>query len=365
MPELRKDPVMGRWVIIATERARRPDQFLPLAPQPARDDPAACPWCEGREAGVPPEIYAVRQAGSANQPGWTVRVVPADDPILRIEGDLDRRGHGIYDLMNGIGAHEIIVETPQHVANLADLPKPQIAQVVGAYVARLKDLERDQRFKYALLYKNHGPAAGGGPVQHSHSELMAMPVNPVRLKDELHGARQYFDLKERCIFCDILRQELAEERRLAAVTDHFVALAPFASRFPFELWIFPKAHAADFIHLSDGQRDDLAKILKITLLKLCQALKDPPYNFILHTAPFRRPHRGYWQTIEEDFHWHLEIMPRLTRVAGFEWGSGFYINPTPPEEAAKFLKEIETKEPEQQSGIKTTNRCQAPSVPGT
>ena len=241
--------------------------------------------------------------------------------------------------MQGIGAHEIIVETPTHATNLADLPEPQIEKVLAMYVQRMTDLERDQRLKCALVYKNHGAAAGGGSIRHAHTELMAMPVTPVRLKDELHGARQYFELKERCIFCDVLRQELEEERRVAVETERFVALTPFASRFPFELWILPRTHSPDFARLQDPDRADLAKILKKALMKLRQALKDPPYNFILHTAPFRRPKPGSWYTIEEDFHWHLEIMPRLTRVAGFEWGSGFYINPTPPEEAAKALRQ--------------------------
>ncbi len=341
MPELRKDPIVGRWVIIATDRARRPDQFAPLSPAPTTDSADACPFCEGREAKTPPEIFAVRPSGAANQSGWTVRVVPADDPILRIEGQLTRKGRGMYDLMPGIGAHELVIESPRHVANLADLPAPQIEQVLGAYVSRLSDLERDARFKYALLFKNYGRAAGAGTLVHAHSEIMAMPVNPVRLKDELHGARQYFELKERCIFCDLLRQEVESGRRLAVESRDFVAITPFASRFPFELWVLPRRHAADFTTMTSAERTDLAGLLKATLLRLRQALRDPPYNFILHTAPFRRHKPGAWHTVDEDFHWHIEIMPRLTRVAGFEWGSGFYINPTPPEEAAKFLREVE------------------------
>ncbi|MBI4227222.1 MAG: galactose-1-phosphate uridylyltransferase [Candidatus Omnitrophica bacterium] len=341
MPELRKDPIVGRWVIIATERARRPDQFQPLSPAPVADRTEACPFCEGRESKTAPEIFAARHAGAPNQPGWDVRVVPAEDPVLRIEGQLARKGRGIYDLMPGIGAHELIIEAPRHATNLADLPEAQIEQVIGAYVSRLTDLERDTRFKYALLYKNYGRAAGAGDLTHTHSEIIALPVNPVRLKDELHGARQYFDLKERCIFCDMLRQEYDGGRRLAVESRDFVAVAPFASRFPFELWILPRRHSADFTQLQPGERADLAGLLKTTLVKLRQALRDPPYNFILHTAPFRRPKHGAWHTIGDDFHWHLEIMPRLTRVAGFEWGSGFYINPTPPEEAAKFLREVE------------------------
>ena len=341
MPELRKDPVMGRWVIISTERAKRPDEFLPIGPKTDEPQPD-CPFCEGHEGKTPPEIMAIRPPGSpANGPGWLVRTIPSISPILRIEGKLEHRARGIYDVATGIGAHERIVETPQHISSLWQLNEEQITRVLEMYQMRIADLEKDPRFKYVLLFKNQGQAAGGGISRHSRCQLIALPVNPMRVKDELHGARSYFDLKERCIFCDILRQELDTQQRIAVETTHFVALCPFASRFPFELWILPKEHSADFTHLDPSLRADLAKVLKVALSKLCRVLDDPPYNTILHTAPFRRPRAGYWRTIDQDFHWHIEIMPRLTRVAGFEWGSGFYINPTGPEEAAKFLREAE------------------------
>jgi UDPglucose--hexose-1-phosphate uridylyltransferase len=204
---------------------------------------------------------------------------------------------------------------------------------------RLIDLERDPRFRYALFFKNSGTAAGEGKHRHSRSQLIALPVNPSRIKDELDGCLRYFEAKERCIFCDLIRQELLGQERLAKETSHFVALAPFASRFPFELWVLPKRHAADVSLMNPAERLDLAGLLRETLGGVRKLLKNPPYNMILHTAPFRRARLGYWKTIDHDFHWHLEIMPRLTRVAGFEWGTAFYINPTPPEEAARFLKE--------------------------
>ncbi|MBI4313843.1 MAG: DUF4921 family protein [Candidatus Omnitrophica bacterium] len=342
MPELRKDPVVGRWVIIASERAKRPDQFLPLSSEPSQDTGKdSCPFCEGHESQTPSEIFSIRKTGAPNQPGWETRVIPSKHPILRVEGDLDKKGRGMYDIMNGLGAHEIILEAPGHAANLADLPESQVAKVVRTYMARIHDLEKDKRLRYALLFKNYGAVAGAGPIRHAHSELMAMPVNPARIKDELAGCMQYYSSKERCLYCDIVRQELVDGRRLAVVNEHFVAIAPFASRFPFELWILPRRHSSDFTQMRPEEPAALAHLLKMTLMKLRLALKDPPYNFILHTAPFRRERPGAWNTLSEDFHWHIEIMPRLTRVAGFEWGSGFYINPTPPEEAARFLREIE------------------------
>jgi UDPglucose--hexose-1-phosphate uridylyltransferase len=339
MPELRKDPVIGRWVIVATERAKRPDQFSVQAENVPEKD---CPFDEGRESQTPPEIYAVRRDNSSrNAPGWQLRVVPSQTPFLRIEGGLDRRGRGLYDTMNGIGAHEIVIETNEHVANMADLSEERIAMVMKCYIDRIRDLENDQRFKYVLVFKNYGWAAGGGRVRHSRSQLIATPVNPKRVKEELVGARQYHDYHERCVFCDIIRQEMEQKDRLVLDIDGFIAVVPFASRFPFEIWVMPKRHACDFVSLEEYERSGLAKILKQVLLKLKKGLNDPPYNYIIHTAPFRRQKAGYWKTIADDYHWHIEITPRLTRVAGFEWGTGFYICPVTPEAAAKYLREVD------------------------
>ncbi len=342
MPELRKDPIIGRWVIIATERAKRPDQFSPPPEGPSEGE---CPFCRGNEQHTPPEIFAIRNGplSEKNVSDWKVRVVPSIKPMLRIEGELDRRGHGIYDMMNGIGAHEVVIETPEHINNIADLSLEQIDSVFGVYIDRITDLGKDKRFKYVLVFKNHGWAAGGGRIKHSRSQIIATPATPKRVKEELLGARRYFDYHERCIFCDMIKQELELKERLIIDIDGFIAIAPFASRFPFEVWIMPKGHSCDFVALEDRHRRDLAKILKVVLLKLKIGLNDPPFNYIIYTAPFRRPKVGYWKTIEEDYHWHIEIMPRLTRVAGFEWGTGFYICPLPPENAAKFLREVKVE----------------------
>ncbi|MCM8811759.1 MAG: DUF4921 family protein [Candidatus Omnitrophica bacterium] len=339
MPELRKDPLTNRWVIISTERAKRPDEFLEITPDQDAAALEECPFCAGNEIKTAPEITALRPAGGApNSPGWSVRVIPSVAPVLRIEGSLEQKSDGVHSAVSGIGAHELVIETPHHIRSLWNLPDEQIRSVIQAYIQRIVDLERDPRFKYVMLFKNYGKAAGEGRFRHSRSQLIALPITPIRLRDELGGSRLYFQMKQRCIFCDIIRQESETQERIAAETASFVALAPFASRFPFEVWILPKNHSSDFTRMPPPQQSDLATILKITLGKLCAALGDPPLNYILHTAPFRRPHPGYWQTIDNDFHWHLEIMPRLTRVAGFEWGSGFYINPITPEETARFLR---------------------------
>ena len=333
MPELRKDPVVGRWVIISTERSRRPGTFVPETF--SRVD-SFSPFAEGREDMTPPEVYAVRPGGrEANSPGWSVRVVPNKFPALEIEGSLDRRGEGVYDKMNGVGAHEVVIESPDPTAQLADLPVEQIQAVAIAYRERMRDLKRDTRLRYVLVFKNHG-AAAGATLEHSHSQIIATPIIPRMVQEELDGARRYYELKERCVFTDIIDQETGEGngRRIVGQTARFIALAPFAPRFPFETWILPRVHRSSY-HAIDDEEEflDLARILKDTLLRLNRALDSPPYNFVLHTAPLNDDDLPY-------YHWHLEIMPKLTRVAGFEIGSGFYINPTPPEDAAQFLRDI-------------------------
>ncbi len=339
MPELRKDPVVGRWMIIATERAKRPSDF---GQNPKPKEEPHCPFCEGHEAETTPEIFAIRSNGSKpNGPGWDVRVVSQDNPILRIEGDIRRRAKGMYDIMQGIGAHEVVLESPNHVQNMALLEKGQIVKVLTAYAQRLVDLEKDTRFKYGLIFKNQGDAAGGGSILHTRSQLIAMAVNPKLIKEELLYSQRYFEYRERCIFCDIIQQELETGERIVGETESMVAFCPYASPFPFEIWILPRRHSPDFWKISEAEKWDMASLLKSSLSKLSQALQDPPYNYVLHTAPFRRKKEGYWKTIEDDFHWHMEIMPRITKVAGFEWGSGVYINPTPPEEAAAYLRKLE------------------------
>lgn len=331
MPELRKDPITGRWVIISSERGKRPSDFQP---EQAKGKSGFCPFCPGNESSTPPEILSYREIGSIpNGPGWSLRVVPNKFPALQIEGNLDKSGEGLFDKMNGIGAHEVIIETPEHHTSLANLPLKKIEDIFWAYRDRIMDLTKDQRFKYILIFKNEGEVAGA-TLEHGHSQLIALPIVPRQVSDEINGAGHYFEFKERCIFCDIIRQEQDSGRRLIAENNHFVALAPFAPRFPFETWILPKRHNASFEHSQAADFENLAKIMKLSLLKIDKVLNIPPYNFMIHTCPIKNH-------IEEFFHWHIEIIPKLTRIAGFEWGSGFYINPTTPEEASSFLREAD------------------------
>ena len=331
MPELRCDPISGRWVIISTDRQKRPNDFrIERAATIGRDQ---CPFCPGREAMTPPEVLAYRQNGSApNTPGWDVRVVPNKFPALQVEGTLDREGDGMFDRMNGIGAHEVIIETPSHDRSFASMSEADIERVLWAYRERILDLTRDFRLKHVLIFKNHGGAAGA-TLDHPHSQLIALPIVPEFVREELHGARTHFALKQRCVFCDMIRQEIRDGRRIVQENADVVALAPYAPRFAFETWLLPKAHGSRFEQTPRHVSESLARLLKAVLQRLDRALESPPFNLVVHTAPFT-------EDVTDVFHWHVEIMPKLTRVAGFEWGTGFYINPTSPEEAAKVLRSV-------------------------
>jgi UDPglucose--hexose-1-phosphate uridylyltransferase len=344
MRELRFDPIRNRWVIISTERSRRPSDYM-LDGKGANENEKAvvsCPFCEGSEDKTPPEIFAIRKEGSSpNSPGWRVRVVPNKFPALQIEENAFRYAMGIFDVVSGAGAHEVIIETPNHNKGLADLDVDWIKDVLIAFRERIKDLFRDRRLRYILIFKNHRAQAGAS-LMHTHSQLIATPMVPPVVKQELIVCRENYRSKERCLICDLIKQEIELEKRIAYQTDNYVIWTPFASSFPFETWILPKIHLHDYSMLSDKELRDLALVFKLNLTSLKTLLNDPPYNFVIHTSPprFRRPgHPEHWDSIEFDFHWHIEVIPRLTTIAGFEWGAGFFINPTPPEIAADYLRE--------------------------
>jgi UDPglucose--hexose-1-phosphate uridylyltransferase len=279
----------------------------------------------------PTEVLAFRQNGGApNKPGWDLRVVPNKFPALQVEGNLDREGEGLFDRMNGIGAHEVIIETPEHKKTFSTMSEPEIERVLWAYRERVLDLKRDIRFRYILVFKNHG-APAGATLEHSHSQLIALPIVPDYVREEIEGARRHFTAKERCVFCDIIRQETAAGRRIIHENVDIVALSPYAPRFPFETWLLPRSHGARFEDAPRQQYESLARMLKTVLTRMDRALETPWYNMIIHSLPFS-------EQATEFYHWHVEIIPKLTRTAGFEWGTGFYINPTSPEEAAQVLR---------------------------
>lgn len=329
MPELRRDPVIGRWVIISTLRGRRPSEYRE---EEELNKTAPCPFCPGNEHATPPEIMAYRNPDSKkNEKGWWVRVVPNKYPALQIEGELNSRGDGVYDLMNGIGAHEVIIENPGHDTEFDTAELKNVEDVFWMMRDRILDLRNDKRFEYILIFKNKGLAAGA-TLKHPHAQLIATPMVPIRVHQEIQGGLRYYEYKNRCIYCDIIKQELEEDLRLIIENNDFVAISPFASRFPFEIMVLPKRHDSHFEDLQKGEAMNLAKIMKEVTRKLVGVLENPPYNYVLHNSPLKSGPFSY-------YHWHIEIMPKLVRVAGFEWGTGFYINPTAPEEATKLLKE--------------------------
>lgn len=331
MSQLRRDPIIGRWIIVNTDEPSGPDAF---EKETRIKKAGVCPFCYGNEHMTPPEIYAHRQGPSVpNTSGWLTRVVPNKFPALQIEGDLNRRGIGVFDMSNGVGAHEVIIENPDHNKDISDLKDTDVENIIFAYRSRSVDLKRDTRFKYILIFKNYGLSAGAS-LEHPHSQLIALPVVPKRAQEELRGAEQYYEYKDRCIFCDMIWQEIQDDERIICENKSFIAFQPFVPIFPFETWIIPRVHHSDFELIQNDTVADLARIMRETFLRLKKVLHDPSYNFIIHTAPLEAQER-------EDYHWHIEIMPKLVRLAGFEWGSGFYINPTPPEVSAKYLKEAE------------------------
>lgn len=329
MPELRKDPISGRWVIIAVERGKRPADFA--SPPVQRRKGGFCPFCAGNEYTTPNEIIAFRPSAShPNATGWTLRVMPNKFPALQIYGSLDKAGEGIFDKMNGVGAHEVIVETPDHQLSLSTMPLKAVEDVLWAYYLRMTDLKKDVRFKYIFIFKNEGESAGAS-LEHTHSQIIALPIVPKLVREEVEASRNYYELKERCMFCDVINQEIEDGKRVIYENSGYIAIAPFAPRAPFETWILPKKHESLF-YPPNKSFLSLADMLQTVLKQMDRILDTPPYNFIIHTSPITEEANEY-------YHWHIELMPKLIKTAGFEWGSGFYINPTPPEEAAKFMRE--------------------------
>ena len=339
MPELRKDPIVGRWVIIATERARRPGSFIDTKEATSHAAEETCPFCHGN---ISPLFTLNRE--KQKHAAWDISVIPFKNSYFKMNTPCVRETHGLYNVVNGFGTHEVVVETPRHIANMADLELDQIALVFETYRHRLAELEKNPQFRFAIAYKNYKTSAGGRNIAHARSHIIATPVNPLRIKEKLRGAKEYFERNHACVYCDLIKNEIKEKKRVIHENKHFIALSPFASRFLFEVLILPKKHHCDFAKGVAGQEWDLAKILKDILLRFKVGLDDPSYNYVLQTAPFRRPNqKGRFKTIEQDYHWHIELIPRLTRAAGFEKGSGFYICPIPPELTAEFLREVEVE----------------------
>ncbi len=332
MPVLRLDPVWRRWVITG-ERPAMPD---------ALDSAELCPFCPGNEGFTPPAIREHKDASGK----WDVRVFHDRAPLFRVEGGLNREAEGLYDRMNALGAHEIVVESNQHGKTLAALSPEHIACVLEICRDRICDLKQDPRFRYVSLFKDQGRARPAAE-EHGHSQILAIPVLPTLVERELRWSLSHFQRKERCLYCDVLYQEIQTGSRLVDRSHDFVCLCPYASRFPYEICVLPAEHNSSFERdmAGEGRVLRLAKFLKMALLRV-EKISDR-LRLVLHTEPnlaATEADPDRWKTVRDDFHWHLEIYPEIEADTGHFDSESFYYNPIPAEDAALALRAIEVGE---------------------
>jgi UDPglucose--hexose-1-phosphate uridylyltransferase len=337
MSDLRRDIITGRWVVMTSADGKSAQDFR--CEIPYQNTPTDCAFCEGNESQAGSEITAIRDAGTApNEPGWEVRAVPNHFPVLTIEENLKKQGCGIYDHISGFGAHEVIIDTPDHQKSIKDFTGEEAQKVFVMLQARMEDLFRDERIRSCFIVKNEGPDAGA-KITHPHHQLIASPVISHPLKEHLQAAQTYYRSKERCIYCDILDEERRFAERVIHENDHFVALCPYASRYPFEIWILPKTHQPHFYN-SRSEVYMLGETMRHCMARLARALGNPQYNYYVMTAPNPHSRKDNWATLNEDFHWHIEIAPVLTKNQGFDRLTDFHFNPTTPELAAAYLRDV-------------------------
>jgi UDPglucose--hexose-1-phosphate uridylyltransferase len=339
MSELRQDPTTREWVIMAPERAKRP-QHMPkkrrVEELPEWDE--SCPFCPGNESQTPDDVFRlpVLSEGSA----WAVRVIPNRFAALALNGDLIRKENGhLFRKMHGIGMHEVIIEAPSHNTPMALMTYQQVQKVLTAYQERYNTLKKNRQFKFITIFKNHGWASGTSLV-HPHSQLVATPIAATYYRRKFDVAVDYYDDVGKCLYCDLLAAELDKGRRIIAESEEFVILNPYASRVSYETWIIPKRHCASFGLFPETCLTELAMVLKDTLFCLYHGLDDPAFNLMIDTTTTEDEEDPY-------YHWHVRIVPRLTTIAGFEMGSGIYINTTPPENAARLMKQVANSLPEE------------------
>lgn len=332
MPELRQNRFTKEWVVIATERAKRPEELtVKREAKQVASYVATCPFCAGNEAMAPPEVMHISEGK-----GWKVRVVPNKFAALAREGDLWRRVQRSQRTMSGVGIHDVIVETPDHALTTAILPLSDVAHILYAYRQRFHDVSTDPRIAHVTIFKNHGLTAGAS-LEHPHSQLIATPVISSQVRGRLHEALRHYDEFGECIFCEVMKEELEERERIVVESKHFVAMEPYASPSPFNTHIYPRRHMASFGDITDRELKDLAEVLRTVLAKLYRGLNDPDFNYSIRTAPAEAAGVKY-------YHWYVSIIPRLTRVAGFELGSGMFINTVLPEAAAEFLRNVKVEQ---------------------
>ena len=328
MPEIRQNLITRQWVIIAPERGQRPNEFK--LEKKSRELPAhdpECPFCPGNENQTPPEIYRHPQDGD-----WQVRVIPNKYSALESEGVVTRTTQGVKRTISGVGLHEIIVESATHNQTMGFLSNQEMQDVVEAYLRRYNEAAADQRVEAVTLFKNYGPTAGTS-LAHPHSQIIGTPMIPPDVRERLESALRYYDDSGMCIFCATLQTEMKDEARIVAENKDFVAFIPFAALSPFHIWIFPRRHCASFSCLEEEEVPSFAEIVRVVLRKIYDGLGDPDFNLVIRTAPKESESVRY-------YHWYVSVVPRVERTAGFEMGSGMFINSSLPEVSALFLREI-------------------------
>lgn len=336
MPEMRKNPITGEWVIIATERAQRPissifdDDMLHIG---EAHDPN-CVFCYGNEHATPAEVYCFRERpNSDNNSGWTLRIVTNKFSALNLDGNFAVDNNNLLKTTGyARGKAEVVIESPHHSLNTALFPEMQITLMLRSYKERYIELSKDKEIQYISIFKNNGSHAGA-TIAHPHSQIIATPVIPPVVLNELNGAKQYYQEHNRCVYCDMIEMELKDQSRIIYENDDFISFAPYASRTPFETWVAPKFHSSNYEQLTDSQLKSLTDIWKTVLFKIYKGLDNPPYNYYIHTSPTRENTQSY-------YHWHMELVPKMTMMAGFEMGTGMFINISIPEECAEYLRSV-------------------------
>jgi len=325
MSEFRKDPIIDRWVIFASGRSNRPVSYqnsvLPVSKQ-------RCPFCPGHEEDTVTEIWRV----DSGDCGWSIRVVPNRYPAVSAEVSSSGESSEIFRYLSGVGIHDVIVETPEHDLTMQHYKAEKMYEVVSVYKKRIREIRLDDKLKYVIIFKNQGFNAGA-TISHSHTQLIALPVIPLNMTDELLASKRYYTEQRTCIYCQLIKDEQNQRQRVITENDMYISVAAYAARFPYEVWIIPKTHEAQFENTENNSLSFLAKIFSETLRRLDRVIDSLSYNFVLHSSPFR-------ENAEKYYHWHIEIIPRTTNIAGFEWGTGYYINSVAPEQAAHTLKNI-------------------------
>lgn len=329
MSELRFNLINREWVVIASDRAKRPRDFIKekkaaKEPVPYRKD---CPFCPGNETLSPEETFRLGDADN-----WKVRCIPNKFPALSQNWKLERHPSLFGNLISGFGAHEVVIEHPRHDAIIALMSECEVEDIIRTYKNRYDFMRKIKGVEVVTIFKNHGPSAGTSQ-EHPHSQIIATPIVPPQIRNRVDSSIRYFDLVGGCVFCQSLENELKESKRVIMESEHFAAFLPFAGASPFATWIFPRRHMASFSLINDAEIKDMARALKFVLSRLYYGLDNPDFNYTIRSIPVHENDVEY-------FHWYLSIIPRISQPAGFELGSGMFINASIPEDSAEFLRQV-------------------------